>query len=143
MHIKIQTIDGATVPAYAHEGDAACDLRAACDCYIEPGEWHVVPSGVQVAIPDGYAAFVLPRSGLATKQGLTLVNSPGLIDSGYRGEVGVPLFNVNRTVGRRIRKGDRIAQLMFVPFARAEFEQVDELDDTQRGTGGFGSSGVK
>lgn len=143
MRINIETIDGAPIPEYAHDGDAAVDLRAADDCYIESGDWHVVPTGIKVAIPDGYAAFVLPRSGLATKQGLTLVNSPGLIDSGYRGEIGVPLFNVNRTVGRRIRKGDRIAQLMFVPFARAEFEQVDELDDTQRGTGGFGSSGIK
>lgn len=141
MKINIETIDGAPVPEYAHDGDAAVDLRAADDCYIESGDWHVVPTGIKVAIPDGYAAFVLPRSGLATKQGLTLVNSPGLIDSGYRGEIGVPLFNVNRTVGRRIRKGDRIAQLLIVPVPSVMFQQVAELDDTERGADGFGSSG--
>lgn len=142
MKIKIETIDGAPVPEYAHEGDAAVDLRAACSCTIEPGEWTVVPTGIKVAIPDGYAAFVLPRSGISTKQGLTLVNSPGLIDSGYRGEVGVPLFNVGKEP-RTVLHGDRIAQIMFVPFIHAEFERVAALDDTERGTGGFGSSGVK
>lgn len=143
MKIKIQTIDGAPVPVYAHEGDAACDLRAACDCYLEPGEWHVVPTGIKLALPEGYAALVLPRSGLATKQGVTVINSPGLIDSGYRGEIGAPLYNANRTVGREVRKGDRIAQLLIVPVVHAEFDQVDELDDTERGDGGFGSTGVE
>lgn len=143
MNIKIQTIDGAAVPAYAHEGDAACDLRAACDCYLEPGEWHVVPTGIKLALPDGYAALVLPRSGLATKQGVTVINSPGLIDSGYRGEIGAPLYNANRTVGREVRKGDRIAQLLIVPVVHAEFDQVDELDETERGKGGFGSTGME
>lgn len=142
MRIRIQTIDGAEVPVYAHDGDAAVDLRAAEDCYLHPGEWHVVPTGIKIALPAGYAALLLPRSGLSTKQGITLVNSPGLIDSGYRGEICAPLMNVNRTVGREIHKGDRVAQLMIVRFARAEFEKADELDDTERGEGGFGSTGV-
>lgn len=142
MKIKIETIDGAAVPEYAHDGDAAVDLRAAYNFTILPGECRVIPTGIKVAIPDGYAGFVLPRSGLSTKQGLTIINSPGLIDSGYRGEIGAPLINMSCDV-RKVSKGDRIAQLMFVPFVRAEFEQVDELDGTQRGTGGFGSSGVK
>lgn len=142
MRIRIQTVDGADVPAYAHEGDAACDLRATGDYCISPGSWEVIPTGVKIALPDGYAALLLPRSGMSTKRGLTLVNSPGLIDSGYRGEICAPLYNVSK-YPQYIEKGDRIAQLMIVPFFRADFEQVEELDDTQRGNGGFGSSGVK
>lgn len=141
MRIKIETIDGADVPEYAHDGDAAVDLRAAYNFTIKPGEWRVIPTGIKLAIPEGYAGLVMPRSGLSTKHGLTIINSPGLIDSGYRGEIGAPLINMSGEV-RKVSKGDRIAQLMIVPFVRAEFEQVDVLDETQRGEGGFGSTGV-
>lgn len=141
MKIKVMLEDGTDLPVYQHEGDAACDLVAADDCYIEPQEWHVVPTGVHIELPAGYAALVLPRSGLSTKQGLTILNSPGLIDAGYRGEIGAPMYNANRTVGRLIRKGDRIAQLMVVPCVHAEFELANELGDSDRGTGGFGSTG--
>lgn len=141
MQVRIKT-DG-EVPEYAHEGDAAFDLRADDDAYIQAGEWQVIGTGISVEIPEGYAGLVLPRSGLATKQGLTVINSPGLVDSGYRGEVKVPLLNANRTVGREVRKGERIAQMMIVPFERAEFAKVDELGDSERGSGGFGSTGTE
>lgn len=143
MKIKIKTIGDAEAPTYAHESDAACDLRAADAQYFEPGEWHIVPTGIKLELPEGYAALVLPRSGMAAKFGLTVINTPGLIDSGYRGEIGVALYNANRTAGRRIKKGDRIAQLMIVPFVHAEFDQADDLEATDRGAGGFGSTGVE
>lgn len=136
----VTTIGDTTLPRYAHADDAAFDLAAADDAYISAGEWHLVPTGVRIELPQGYAALVLPRSGTAYKQGLTVINAPGLIDPGYRGEIKVALYNANRTVGREIRKGDRIAQLMVVPFVRVA--GLGAMDDSERGDGGFGSTGV-
>lgn len=142
MRIKIKTKQGTEVPEYAHEGDAAFDLRASDSEYITAGEWKLIGTGIKVEIPEGYAGLLLPRSGISNKQGLS-INGPSLIDSGYRGEIMAPVHNINRTAGREIRKGERIAQLMIVPFVHAEFEQVSDLSDSDRGQGGFGSTGVK
>ena len=129
-------------PAYAHEGDAGIDLRSTIDCVIEPFERLVVPTGVAFAIPEGYAGLVIPRSGLAAKHGISIVNAPGLIDSGYRGEIKVVLINFDAKKPFEIKTGDRIAQIMFTPYAQAYLEQQSALDETSRGTDGFGSSGV-
>lgn len=136
----VTTIGDTPLPRYAHSDDAAFDLAAADDDYLHPGDWHLVPTGVRIELPEGYAALVLPRSGTAYKQGLTVLNAPGLIDPGYRGEIKVALYNANRTVGREIRKGDRIAQLMVVPFVQVA--GLDAMDEGERGDGGFGSTGV-
>ena len=129
-------------PAYAHEGDAGIDLRSTIDCVIEPFERFVVPTGVAFAIPEGYAGLVIPRSGLAAKHGVSIVNAPGLIDSGYRGEIKVVLINLDAKKPFEIKTGDRIAQIMFTPYAQAYLEQQATLGETSRGTDGFGSSGV-
>jgi dUTP pyrophosphatase len=129
------------VPAYAHPGDAGVDLRAAEDVTLAPGGRAVVGTGVAVAVPDGYAAFVHPRSGLAARHGITLVNAPGTIDAGYRGEVRVVLLNTDPVDPFTVRRGDRIAQLVVQPVVRVRFEEVAELPDSPRGQGGFGSSG--
>ncbi|MDO5701472.1 MAG: dUTP diphosphatase [Bowdeniella nasicola] len=129
-------------PTYAHEGDAGADLRAVCDVRIGPLERALVPTGIAIALPAGYAAFVHPRSGLALKYGLTVVNAPGTIDAGYRGEIGVIMHNTDAHQSAQIRAGDRIAQLVIQRVTRARFDVVDVLDDTQRSGGGFGSSGV-
>ena len=129
-------------PAYAHKGDAGIDLRSTIDCVIEPFERFVVPTGVAFAIPEGYAGLVIPRSGLAAKHGISIVNAPGLIDSGYRGEIKVVLINLDAKKPFEIKIGDRIAQIMFTPYAQACLEQQATLDETSRGTDGFGSSGV-
>ncbi|MGH2691676.1 MAG: dUTP diphosphatase [Actinomycetota bacterium] len=130
------------LPVYAHPGDAGLDLRAARGCILRPGERTLIPTGIAVAIPKGYAGFVQPRSGLALRQGLALLNSPGLIDSGYRGEIGVVAANLDATEPLKIERGDRIAQLVIVPVAQAELVEVQELPGSQRGAGGFGSTGV-
>ena len=129
-------------PAYAHEGDAGIDLRSTIDCVIEPFERFVVPTGVAFAIPEGYAGLVIPRSGLAAKHGVSIVNAPGLIDSGYRGEIKVVLINLDAKKPFEIKTGDRIAQIMFTPYAQACLEQQATLGETSRGTDGGGSSGV-
>ena len=129
-------------PAYAHEGDAGIDLRSTIDCVIEPFERFVVPTGVAFAIPEGYAGLVIPRSGLAAKHGVSIVNAPGLIDSGYRGVIKVVLINLDAKKPFEIKTGDRIAQIMFTPYAQACLEQQATLGETSRGTDGFGSSGV-
>ena len=129
-------------PAYAHEGDAGIDLRSTIDCVIEPFERFVVPTGMAFAIPEGYAGLVIPRSGLAAKHGISIVNAPGLIDSGYRGEIKVVLINLDAKKPFEIKTGDRIAQIMFTPYAQACLERQATLDETSRGTDGFGSSGV-
>lgn len=129
-------------PAYAHEGDAGIDLRSTIDCVIEPFERLVVPTGVAFAIPEGYAGLVIPRSGLAAKHGISIVNAPGLIDSGYRGEIKVVLINFDAKKPFEIKTGDRIAQIMFTPYAQAYLELRESLDETIRGANGFGSSGV-
>jgi dUTP pyrophosphatase len=134
--------DGATAPSRAHEGDAGLDLYAAEHARIAPGERGSVGTGLAVAIPEGLAGLVLPRSGLALKHGVTLVNSPGLIDSGYRGEVRVLLLNTDRVAHYHCAPGDRVAQLLLVPFTALLPVQADELDSSIRGAGGFGSSGV-
>ncbi len=129
-------------PSYAKPGDAGLDLRSRVDIQIEPGHRVLVPTGVAVAIPQGYAGFVQPRSGLALKKGLTIVNTPGLIDSGYRGELGVIALNTDLEETVDIKKGDRIAQLVILAVPKVELVVVDELDSTDRGDTGFGSSGV-
>ena len=129
------------IPEYRHPGDAGLDLPSRVDIVIEPGERAMVPTGLAVAIPHGYAGLVLPRSGLASRHGIGLVNSPGLIDSGYRGEVAVVLINTDKTEPFRISRGDRIAQLMIQKVEQVEVVAVEDLADSQRGAGGFGSTG--
>jgi dUTP pyrophosphatase len=134
--------EAARAPARAHDGDAGYDLHAAESLTLEPGARASVGTGVAVAIPDGHAGLVLPRSGLALKHGIALVNAPGLIDSGYRGEVRVLLLNTDRAQPFEVAVGDRIAQLVIVRHAAPdELVEVDALDDSVRGAGGFGSSG--
>ena len=133
--------DSAQVPARAHDGDAGWDLHAAEAATIAPGARASVGTGIAIAVPEGHAGLVLPRSGLAARHGIALVNAPGLIDAGYRGEVRVLLLNTDRDESFEIAVGDRIAQLVLVGYEPVEAEEVDELDETTRGEGGFGSSG--
>ncbi len=129
------------LPAYAHPGDAGADLRAAEDVAVPPGGRAVVRTGIAVAVPDGFAAFVHPRSGLAARHGISLVNAPGTIDAGYRGEVRVVLLNTDPAQPFAVRRGDRVAQLVVQPVVQARFVPADELPPATRGEGGFGSSG--
>ncbi|MER5425627.1 dUTP diphosphatase [Streptosporangium roseum] len=129
------------LPSYAHPGDAGADLYAAEDVELLPGERVMVGTGVAIALPDGYAAFVHPRSGLATKHGVTLVNAPGTVDAGYRGEIKVTLLNTDTKDALRLRRGDRIAQLVIQRVEKAVFYEVDRLPGSARGAGGFGSTG--
>ena len=129
------------VPSYAHDGDAGADLHAATDVTLAPGERSLVPTGVALALPDGYVGLVHPRSGLAARHGVTIVNAPGTVDAGYRGEVLVNLVNLDPREAFTVRRGDRIAQLVVQQVARAEFIEVDSLEDTSRGDTGHGSSG--
>jgi dUTP pyrophosphatase len=129
------------VPVYAKDGDAGADLRSSEGGYIPARGSALIKTGIKLAIPAGYVGLVHPRSGLALKQGLTVLNTPSTIDSGYRGEVGVILYNTT-DIDVYIQPGDRIAQLVIQKFERAEFKIVDVLSDTSRGDGGFGSSGV-
>jgi dUTP pyrophosphatase len=131
----------AVLPTRAHEGDAGLDLYASEQAHIGPGERWSVGTGVAVEIPDGHAGLVLPRSGLARKHGITLVNAPGLIDSGYRGELRVLLLNTDPADTFRVQPGDRIAQLVISPIVLAEPVETAALTDSVRGDGGFGSSG--
>jgi dUTP pyrophosphatase len=133
--------EGAVVPSRAHEGDAGLDLHACEAAHIGPGERWSVGTGIAVEIPEGQAGLVLPRSGLARKHGITLVNAPGLIDSGYRGEVRVLLLNTDPAEIFRVEPGDRIAQLLLTPVAAAEPVEATALTESARGEGGFGSSG--
>jgi dUTP pyrophosphatase len=137
----IKLSEKATLPTRAHDGDAGLDLYAAEAARIVPGARVSVGTGLAVAIPEGLAGLVLPRSGLALKAGVTLVNSPGLIDSGYRGEVRVVLLNTDQTIDFHTKPGDRIAQLLLVPIATASPLEAESLDSSTRGAGGFGSSG--
>lgn len=131
-----------TVPSYAHPGDAGADITSSESLVLAPGERALVKTGVSIALPDGFVAYVMPRSGLALKHGIALVNSPGTIDAGYRGEIGVILLNTDRENSFTIEVGDRIAQLVIQPVVRANFVPVAELPGTHRGSGGFGSTGV-
>jgi dUTP pyrophosphatase len=132
----------AVLPAFAHPGDAGLDLVSVVDVDVAPGERAMVRTGVAVAIPEGFAGLVLPRSGLASRRGLTLANAPGLIDAGYRGEVVCAMVNLDRSETVSIRRGDRVAQLVIVPVEAAQPFWVDQLPRTERGESGFGSSGV-
>lgn len=128
-------------PAYAHPGDAGADLRTREDVVLQPGERQLVPTGVSIALPFGYVALVHPRSGLATKHGLTVVNAPGTVDAGYRGEIAVTLLNTDREHPVVLKRGDRIAQLVIQRVETARFVAVGDLPDSVRGGGGFGSTG--
>src|SRR6187551_512183 len=143
MDLPFRRIDPeAALPAAHHPGDAGLDLRANADVEVMPGERVLIPTGVAVAIPDGHAGFVLPRSGLAAKQGLTMANAPGLIDAGYRGEVICATVNLDRETPVEVHVGDRVAQLVIVALPSVEPGWADELPDTVRGDGGFGSTGT-
>jgi len=142
MYLRLTRLDaGLPVPSYAHDGDAGLDLYAAADVTLAPFERALVPTGIAAAIPEGHAGFVLPRSGLAARSGLSLVNAPGLIDSHYRGEIKVIAVNLDASTPIEIRRGDRIAQLVIQPVVRVEVKEADSLDTTARGEGGFGSTG--
>lgn len=130
-------------PTYAHPGDAGADLVSAEALRLEPGQRALVGTGVSIALPDGFVAFVVPRSGLATKHGITIVNSPGTVDAGYRGEIKVTLLNTDASEPYDIAVGDRIAQLIVMPVSRANFVPVESLPSSVRGEGGFGSTGYQ
>ncbi len=134
-------IIAAAAPLYAHPGDAGADLVAAEAVRLEPGARALVGTGVRVALPAGYAAFVVPRSGLAAKHGITVVNAPGTVDAGYRGEIKVCLLNTDSASAYDVAVGDRIAQLILMPVHQARFIPVDVLPESVRGDGGFGSTG--
>ncbi len=142
MQLRVTKIkDGAVLPSRAHEGDAGLDLYACEGAHLGPGERWSIGTGIAVEVPDGHAGLVLPRSGLAREHGIALVNAPGLIDSGYRGEVRVLLLNTDPAETFRIEIGDRIAQLVISPVALAEPVEAEALGESARGDGGFGSSG--
>jgi dUTP pyrophosphatase len=142
MELRVRRLrDEARLPSRAHDGDAGLDLYAAEHTTIEPGERATVATGIAIEVPAGHAGLVLPRSGLAARHGIALVNAPGLIDSGYRGEVRVLLLNTDRTEAFEISTGDRIAQLVLSPVTEADPVEVAELAGTARDDGGFGSSG--
>jgi dUTP pyrophosphatase len=128
-------------PTYAHPGDAGADLVTSVDVTLEPGQRQTVPTGVAIALPAGYAAFVHPRSGLAARSGLTVVNAPGTVDAGYRGEIQVTLLNTDSSAPVHLHRGDRIAQLVVQRVSQARFVEVERLPGSARGLGGFGSTG--
>jgi dUTP pyrophosphatase len=138
--VSLVSVDG-SLPTYALPGDAGADLALAEDVELAPLQRALVGTGVAVAIPEGYAGFVHPRSGLAHRHGLSIVNAPGTIDSGYRGEIKVNLVNLDPTTPVRLKRGDRVAQLVVQPVVRARFVPVDRLPESARGTGGHGSTG--
>lgn len=142
MTVPVERLDpDLPVPSYAHPGDAGADLVTSIDVTLAPGERAVVPTGVAIALPDGYAGFVHPRSGLAARAGLALVNAPGTIDAGYRGEIKVILVNLDPRTPIELRRGDRIAQLVVQRVERAEFTVMPTLPESARAEGGFGSTG--
>jgi dUTP pyrophosphatase len=140
--IRIKKIrDCAVTPHYEHDGDAGMDLYAAEDCILGPGERRLIPTGFQVEVPAGYEMQIRPKSGLALEQGITVLNTPGTVDAGYRGEVGVILFNASDT-DFEVRTGEKVAQAVIARVETAEIEEVGELSETGRGEGGFGSTGL-
>lgn len=141
LYVDCVPDDPDAVPSYSRPGDAGLDLRANDNYRIRPNSHVLVGTGVSVAIPAGYAGYVVPRSGLALKHGVTVLNAPGLIDSGYRGQIGVLLHNTSPYDSHYVQKGDRIAQLVVAPVATVELFVVDELSETDRASGGFGSTG--
>ncbi|MFJ6169790.1 dUTP diphosphatase [Curtobacterium sp. NPDC092190] len=132
---------GENAPVHAHPGDAGADLVSTEAFVLQPGERRLVGTGLRIALPDGHVAFVVPRSGLAAKHGVTIVNAPGTVDSGYRGEVKVALLNTDVSEPYEVHVGDRIAQVVVMPVPRVTYTRVEELPDSVRGEGGFGSSG--
>lgn len=142
LEIAVQQLDdGLPLPAYAHPGDAGADLLSTVDLTLAPGERALVPTGIALALPDGYVALVHPRSGLAARHGLSIVNAPGTVDAGYRGEIKVLLINHDPAEAIVLKRGDRIAQLVVQRFERARFVAVDALPESVRGSGGYGSTG--
>ena len=142
VEISIKRLDeGLPLPSYAHPGDAGADLHSAVDLTLDPGERALVPTGIALALPEGYVALVHPRSGLAARHGISIVNSPGTIDAGYRGEVKVCLVNTDPREPFSVRRGDRIAQLVIQRFETAAFVEAEDLPDSARGDGGYGSTG--
>ena len=142
VNVPLRRLDpGLPVPAYAHPGDAGVDLHAAADQTLEPGERALVPTGVALALPQGYVGLVHPRSGLAARHGITIVNAPGTVDAGYRGEILVNLVNLDPREPFTVRRGDRIGQLVVQQVATVQFIEVDSLDETSRGDTGHGASG--
>lgn len=142
LPVALQRLDpGLPVPAQARPGDAGVDLHAREDVRLEPGERALVPTGVALALPEGYAAFVHPRSGLAARHGVTVVNAPGTVDAGYRGEILVNLLNTDAREAVQLTRGDRVAQLVVQPVVRPEFVEVAELPPSDRGSCGHGSTG--
>jgi dUTP pyrophosphatase len=129
------------VPIYAHPGDAGADLCAVDDVVLGPGERATVGTGVSIALPDGFVGFVVPRSGLAARHGITIVNSPGTVDAGYRGEIRITVLNTDMSTPYAIASGDRIAQLIVMPVSTARFVPVEQLPSSERGSAGFGSTG--
>ena len=142
MIVKVKRLsDEAVLPSYAHKGDAGMDLYSVEDAELKPGERKLVGTGIKIAVEEGYEAQVRPKSGLAIKEGITVLNTPGTIDSGYRGEVKVILVNLSDKVFE-IKKEQKIAQLIFAKVEEAKLEEVEELDETSRNEGGFGSTGL-
>ncbi len=142
VQVLITRLDSSVpLPSYAKGGDAGADLTTTIDFTLAPGERQLVPTGIAIALPDGYVALVHPRSGLALKAGVTLVNAPGTIDAGYRGEISCILINHDRFESISFKRGDRIAQLVIQKVERADFIELSELPGSGRGSGGFGSTG--
>src|SRR5436190_19486043 len=142
VRVQVHQLDpDLPLPTYAHPGDAGADLYAAEDVELAPGERALVPTGVAIALPDGYVGLVHPRSGLANRLGVTVLNAPGTVDAGYRGEILVNLVNHDRVITAKISRGDRIAQLVVQRVERADFHVVDQLPQSRRGGGGHGSTG--
>ncbi|HZD01491.1 MAG TPA: dUTP diphosphatase [Actinomycetes bacterium] len=140
--VLVERLDsGVPLPGYAHPGDAGADLVTTVDAVLAPGERAVLPTGIAIAVPEGYVALIHPRSGLAARSGVTVVNSPGTVDSGYRGEVKVILMNLDPREPVVLHRGDRIAQLIVQRVECATFQEVSSLPDSERGAGGFGSTG--
>jgi dUTP pyrophosphatase len=142
VEIQIRRLDAdVPVPSYAHPGDAGADLTTTVDVVLAPGERAMVPTGISLALPDGYVALVHPRSGLAARCGVSIVNAPGTVDSGYRGEIKVMLINLDPAEPVKLQRGDRIAQLVVQQVEHARFVEVDRLPESARGSGGYGSTG--
>ena len=144
LRVLIQRLDkDLPLPQYAKPGDAGLDVYARIDCTLAPGARALIPTGIAIALPEGYVCLAHPRSGLAVKYGVSIVNTPGTIDAGYRGEIQINLINHDLQNVFEIKRGDRIAQLVFQKFEHAQFEEVDVLPESERGIGGFGSTGGK
>ena len=142
LTVNIKQLDSTLpLPSYARQGDAGCDLYSRTNAKLKPGERKLIPTGISVAIPPGYAGFIQPKSGLALRNGIGIVNAPGLIDAGYRGEIYVVLINHDRKKEFEIKRGDKICQLVIQKVEKINFAAVTELDETQRGEAGFGSTG--